>query len=438
MSHQDEYQRKLCPAAEAVAHIQSGEILVKGMAAAEPPALLAALARRLEAGELTGLRLYYLHSDRHAAATVLRYELMDHIVPFCFFLRETERELIRRGVEDNRKVVHFVPNSFPELPRFFREEIRVDTTLLTVSPMDRDGNFTFGTNNDYGSAAARACRRLIVEVNPRMPRTMGDTTLHISEVDAIVEHEAPLLEAPDAPLEPEAAVIGETVADMVRDGATIQMGVGAIPNAVCQYLRDRRDLGIHTEVLTTGMLDLIRRGVANGRRKSLHPRKAVYTFALGTRELYDALDNSLLFESRPVDYVVDPRVIARNHEMVSINAALQVDLYGQVNAEWLNGHQFTGTGGQLAFVRGAYQAPGGRSIIALPATAKKGQASRIVPHLPGPVTDTRIDTHCVVTEFGVAQLKGKGSSERAEALISIAHPDFREELRQAARRLFLI
>ena len=198
MSHQDEYQRKLCPAAEAVAHIQSGEILVKGMAAAEPPALLAALARRIEAGELTGLRLYYLHSDRHAAATVLRYELMDHIVPFCFFLRETERELIRRGVEDNRKVVHFVPNSFPELPRFFREEIRVDTTLLTVSPMDRDGNFTFGTNNDYGSAAARACRRLIVEVNPRMPRTMGDTTLHISEVDAIVEHEAPLLEAPDA------------------------------------------------------------------------------------------------------------------------------------------------------------------------------------------------------------------------------------------------
>ena len=438
MDHLAEYRSKLRTADDAVAALNSGDILVKGMAVAEPPALLAALARRIEAGELTGLRLYYLHSERYAAETVLRYELMDHLTPYCLFMRETERMLIQRGLRDDRKVVQFVPNSFPELPRFFREEIRVDATLLTVSPMDKDGNFTFGTNNDYGNGAARCSGRVIVEVNRHMPRVLGDSALHVSEVDAIVENDMPLLEVPAAPPDPEADTIGGMVAEMVPDGATIQMGVGAIPNAVCAFLRDRKDLGIHTEVLTRGMLDLIRHGAANGRKKSLHPRQAVFTFTIGDRDLYDAIHNSLLFESHPVDYVVNPAVIARNANMFSINAALQVDLYGQVNAEWLNGHQYTGTGGQLAFVRGAYQAPGGRSIIALPATAARGKVSRIVPNLQGPVTDTRIDTNCVVTEYGVAQLKGKSSSERALALIAIAHPHFREELRKAARKLYLI
>jgi len=439
MSAQEEYRRKLVSADEAAAAIHSGDVVVKGMAVAEPPALLRAIARRADAGELDDLRLYYNHSMSHAAETVLRYELMDRIHPKCAFPTAVERRLIRLGLEDGgRKVVDVVPVSFAQFPRLLRDTIAVDAAVLTVSPMDRHGFFTFGTNNDYGSTAARHCRRLIVEVNPRMPRINGQTNLHVSEVDLIVEHDEPLLEGEAREPAPEAERIAAYVVELIADGATLQMGVGSIPDAICRYLADYRDLGIHTECLTPGLVDLVRRGAVTGASKTLHPRKVVFTFTIGTREIYDFLDDNLFFESYPADYVIDPAVIARNERMISINSAIEVDLYGQANAEWLNGHQYSATGGQLDFVRGAYAAKDGKSILALMSTAGGGRFSRIVSHIEGPITDTRMDTHYVVTEHGVANLKGKSSSERARALIAIAHPAFRERLAAEAKARFLV
>jgi itaconate CoA-transferase len=308
-----------------------------------------------------------------------------------------------------------------------------------VSPMDRHGYFTLGTGNDYCSKVARAARHLIVEVNENMPRVFGSLAqLHVSEVEAIVENHVPLLELPVHKAGPEDAAISKTIAEMVSDGACLQMGVGALPDVVCSHLRERKDLGIHTEALCPGMVELIEAGVVTNRLKRLNPGKTVFTFAMGQKAMYDFLNDNPSVESHPVDYVNDPHVIAQNDRVVSINAALQIDLTGAVNAEHLLGHQYSATGGQLDFVRGAYASRGGKSIITCHSTAAKGKASRIVARLEGPVTTPRIDTHIVVTEFGWADLKGKSSTERATALIALAHPQFRDALTTAAKDMHLM
>jgi itaconate CoA-transferase len=331
-----------------------------------------------------------------------------------------------------------VPSNFHQAPRLLTEEIGIDTFVCTVSPMDRHGYFSFGTGNDYSTKVARASGRLIVEVNENMPRVFGSgAELHVSEVDAIVENHVPLLELPIRPAAPADEAIARIVAGLVPDGACLQMGVGALPNLVCAALKERNDLGIHTEALNPGLVDLICAGVVNNLRKTIDRHKTVFTFAMGQKAMYDFLDDNPAVESQPVDYVNDPRVIARNDNVISINATIQIDLTGACNSEHMLGHQYSASGGQLDFVRGAFASKGGKSIIAAQSTAAKGKVSRIVARLDGPVTTPRIDTHYVVTEYGAVNLKGLSSTERANALIGLAHPDFRDALTASARELHL-
>jgi itaconate CoA-transferase len=434
------YASKLTTPEKAVAGIPSGSRFSMGMAVAQPPGLLKALADRAAAGGVEDLRAYYFETTRIAGDTVLRYELNDRIHRYSMFVTAVDRALIKRGMEDGgRKVVSFVPNNFHEAPRLLIEEIGIDTFLQTVSPMDRHGYFSFGTGNDYSTKVARSAKRLIVEVNKNMPRVHGNgAELHVSEVDAIVENHVPLLELPSRGPGPEDETISRTIAGFVPDGACLQMGVGALPNLVCAALADRNDLGIHTEALNMGLVDLVRAGVVTNRRKAIDRGKSVFTFAMGQKAMYDYLDDNPSVASHPVDYVNDPRIIAQNDNVISINATIEIDLTGACNSEHMLGHQFSASGGQLDFVRGAYASKGGKSIIATRSTAAEGKVSRIVPRLEGPVTTPRIDTHYVVTEFGSANLKGLSSTERAHALLGLAHPKFRDELTAAAKKLHLI
>jgi itaconate CoA-transferase len=440
MDFRSVYHSKLTTPETAVGRISSGVNLSMGMAMTEPPALLKALADRAAAGKVDNLNIYYCESTRIAGNTILRYELTERIRPYCMFLTAVERALIKRGEQEGRKkILTFVPNNFSQSPRILTEHIGIDTFLVTVSPMDEHGYFTFGTGNDYSSKVARTAKHLIVEVNSQMPRVYGSLTeLHVSEVETIVENHVPLLEVPVHETAPEDPVIGKMIAKMVPDGACLQMGVGALPDFVCSQLRDRKDLGIHTEALCPGMIDLINCGAVTNRRKGLNQGKTVFTFAMGQKVMYDFLHNNPAVESHPVDYVNDPSVIAQNENVISINAALQIDLTGAVNAEHMLGHQYSASGGQLDFVRGAYASRGGKSIVACHSTAAKGKASRIVGRLEGPVTTPRVDTHFVATEFGWADLKGKSSTERAKAMIELAHPDFRGDLAASAKELNLI
>jgi itaconate CoA-transferase len=434
------YRSKLTTPDRAVASIPSRSKLSIGMAMTEPPALLKSLADRAAAGGIEDLKVYYLEATSIAGKTILRYELNDRIRPYCMFITATERALIKRGVEDGGlKVVNYVPNNFHQVPRLLIEEIGIDTFVCTVSPMDRHGYFTFGTGNDYSTKVARSAKRLIVEVNENMPRVQGDCAeLHVSEVDTIVENHVALLELPSRGAAAEDKVISSIIADLVPDGACLQMGVGALPNLVCAALKDRNDLGIHTEALNPGLVDLVCAGAVTNRRKTIDRGKTVFTFAMGQKAMYDFLNDNPAIASAPVDYVNNPRIIAQNDNVISINATIQIDLTGACNSEHMLGHQYNASGGQLDFVRGAYASRGGKSIIAARSTAAKGKFSRIVPRLDGPVTTPRIDTHYIVTEFGAVNLKGLSSTERALKLIELAHPEFRDELTEAAKQLHLI
>jgi itaconate CoA-transferase len=430
----DRYRAKLTTPAEAAAFIDNGSTLVHGMTSTEPPALLEAVADRLRAGDLEDLSVYSLLPMNHMARTLLAPDLADKVKAFAWFVGLADREQIRAGIN------YFVPNEFHQLPRICREFMDIDVVMTTVSPMDKSGFFTFGLANDYISTAARHCRKLIVEVNPRMPRVFGDSLLHIDEVDVVVEHEADLIEITPTPPRPEAETIGRAIAGMIPDGATLQLGVGGIPDAVTDYLGDHRDLGIHTELFCPGMVRLIKKGVVTGRKKNLHPGKHVFTNALGDKEMFEFMDDNPSLESYPVSYTNAPETIARNDQMISINSTLEVDLLGQCNSEFLGGHEFSGTGGQLDYVRGAFNSKGGKSIIAFYSTTHDGQVSRVVPRFaPGTVVTTpRMDTHWLATEYGMVDLKGKSTRERALGVIALAHPDFRDELMSEAKKMNLI
>lgn len=432
MTWRDIYDQKRLTAREAAGRIESGHRVAMGMALAEPPAILAALAARAEADEVDEVKLFYFHSTPHAGMTVLRYELMDRIRPHCFFLGPIERMLLERGAAEGKRTIAFVPGAFSQAPRLMTEPAPIDAFIATVSPMDSHGFFSLGTSNDYGSAVARSARRVIVEVNKHMPRVRGGM-IHISEIDGIVENDLPLFENPSRAPAPEDDAIGRIIAGLVEDGSCLQMGIGALPDAVCAALNQHRDLGVHTELLSPGLVALMKSGAVTNSRKTTDPGLSIFTFALGDKALYDFIDDNAAVESRPVAYVNDPAVIARNDRVVSVNATLQIDLSGACNSEHLAGRQFSAAGGQLDFVRGAYASKGGRSIIACHATAKEGTVSRITTRLDGPVTTPRNDTHIVVTEYGHADLKGLSTAERAKALIGLAHPKFRDELTAAAK-----
>lgn len=434
MSPQDIYRAKLSTADAAVACIASGSNLAMGMAAAEPPALLEALARRVEVAGIGDLRLWYFHSLETAGKTVLRRDLLDRVRPHCMFLSSIERALIKGDPSDTTYgPIDFVPVAFSGSPQLLSQHVQLDACITTVSPMDRHGWFTFGTSNDYTSTAARSARRLIVEVNPAMPRVFGDSLLHVSEVDAIVENSCTLPEISCGEPSSEEQAIAHIIAGMIDDRACLQMGIGTLPAAVCGLLRDRKDMGIHTELLTPPLAQLIECGAVTNKAKATYPGRSVFTFAMGDAAFYDYIDDNPALHSLPVHIVNDPRHISKNDGVVSVNGTLQIDLGGACNSEHVMGRQYSGSGGQLDFVRGATASKGGKSIIACESTARGGTVSRIVPTLDGPVTTPRNDIHIVVTEFGWADLKGKSMSQRADALIGLAHPRFRDDLANGLR-----
>jgi itaconate CoA-transferase len=432
--YESDYKSKLMSAQAAVRLIPARGSLSMGMAISEPPALLQALENRIKAGEIHRLRLYYAHSAPAAMMTILKYEYLDVLKLHPFFPTLVERELARRGAQDQRQVLSYMPGNFSSMPRILAE-IGIDAFIVMVAPMDKAGFFSCGTNSDYTIPAARGARRLIVEVNPHMPRVFGDCTVHISAVDAIVESDFPLPELPGRPLTETDRAISRHIVELVPDRATLQIGLGGVPNAVCAALKDHKHLGIHTELMTPAVADLIRSGAVTNRYKHLNPYKNVYTLAAGDHALYEFLNDNSSMEAYPVDYVNDPYVIGRNDRVISINAFLEISLDGEVNSESVAGKQYSAPGGQLDFVRGAQLSKDGKSILAAYSTAGAGRISRVVARIEGPATDPRSDVQYVVTEYGVANLRGKSIGERAEALIALAHPEFRDELYHHARKL---
>jgi itaconate CoA-transferase len=432
--HDAEYRKKLTTPGNAVKRIKNGDTIIHGTTVAEPPALLGAIADRARAGALKGVKIYSFNPQEHASKTYLAPDLCDCIEAYSWFVSKANRPQSAVGL------TQFIPSYLHQVPRLIRDHMEVDVTVTTVSPMDKAGFFTFGTANDLISTAARECKTLIVEVNRNMPRVFGDSLLHVSEVDAVVENHVRLMQISPPEPKPEDGIIGKAVAELVPDGAVLQLGVGALPNAITPYLMRHRDLGIHTELFGPGMVELIKKGVANGRRKTIHTRKHVFSVAYGTDSTFEFMNDNPSLESYPSSYVMDPRIIAQNDNMVAVNSILEVDVTGQCNAEHMAGFQFSGTGGQLDFVRGAYAARGGMSIMTFYSTAKNGEISRVVPRLRAgaTVTTPRMDTHYLATEYGVVNLKQKSVRERAEAIISIAHPKFRDDLLKEALRMGLM
>ncbi|NLR98202.1 acetyl-CoA hydrolase/transferase family protein [Rhizobium sp. P38BS-XIX] len=432
--HETLYRERLRSAQDAVALIPSGAKVAMPLAAGQPPAILAAFAARARAAEVSNVRLHYLLCTGVAGTSVFDFDLRDVIIPMSFFHGGVERALDKRRLAEALPAVDIVPCHFSQVSRALVEHVGVDTLIATVSPMDADGNFSLGASTDYALTVSRKPGiRLILEVNANMPYVRGDCMIPVSSVTALVENNVGLPILPPAPRNEVDDAIGAIVAGLVEDGNCLQMGIGALPDAVCSGLSHHRNLGIHTEMMTVGLANLVKAGVVDNSRKQTHVGRSIFTFALGDQSLYDFLHDNPEVEAYPVDYVNNPFTISRNDRVVSVNATLQIDLNGACNSEFMNGRQFSASGGQVDFVRGAYASRGGRSIIACHSTAAKGTLSRIVPVLTGPVTTSRNDTHLVVTEYGWTDLKGKSVAERARALIALAHPDFREELDRAAQ-----
>jgi acyl-CoA hydrolase len=426
------YQSKLMSAEEAVRIVRSGQHVYIHPGAAEPEALVVALIGR--AHELRDVKVYHLMTLGNA--DYVGPEMDGHFRHVAFFVGTNVREAVNAGRAD------YMPVLLWEVPSLFLSgRIPVDVSLIQVSPPDEHGFCSLGVGVDTTKAATRCSKKIIAQVNPRMPRTLGDCFIHVSKFAAIVEVEEPLAELPRTTSNEVHSLIGQNVAELIEDGSTLQMGIGGIPDAVLASLGSKRDLGIHTEMFSDGVVELIEAGVISNERKTLHTGKVVASFLMGSRKLYDFVNNNPIVEMHPTEYVNDPYVIAKNDRMVAINSALQIDLTGQVCAESIGFDIYSGFGGQLDFIRGASRSKDGKPIIALPATAKKGTISRIVPALDqgAGVVTTRAHVHWVATEFGVTDLFGKGLRQRAEELAAIAHPDFREELRAFAvqRKLFV-
>jgi itaconate CoA-transferase len=432
-TYRDDYLRRLTTPEKAVERIREGDAVVHGVTIAEPPALLGALAARVRADDLQTVSVYSFNPQKHAADTYLALDIQDRVFARTWFLGPSARRLAAVGL------VQFIPSYLHQVPRFLRENMSVDVCLTTVSPMDKAGYFSFGTANDMTSTAARLARTLLVEVNENMPRVFGDSMIHVSEVDAVVENTVPLMQMPPPEPREKDAVIGRLVAEIVPDNAVLQLGIGALPNAICPFLEHHRDLGIHSELFGPGMKDLIIKGVVTGRTKTLHPRKHVFSVAYGTNDTFAFMNDNPSLESYPSDYVMDPAVIAKNDNMVAVNSIIQVDLTGQCNAEYLAGQMYSGAGGQLDFVRGAYAAKNGKSVMTFYATAKNDTISRVVPYLDmnAAVTTPRMDVQYLCTEYGLVNLKNKSVGERARDIISLAHPRFRDELTREAERMLL-
>jgi 4-hydroxybutyrate CoA-transferase len=414
-------------AEEALVLVQPGQRVYIGGGCGVPTPLLDALVKR--APQLHNVEIIHLlTAGDDPTASPYSGDAFRHNALFI-------GSNMRCAVQDGR--ADFTPVFLSEVPRLFRSGLLpLDVALIQVSPPDHHGFCSLGVEVGCTLTAAQLAPIVIAEINARMPRTLGDSFIHISRITAGVESDRPLCEAPMGPCNPIAELIGAQVAELIPDGATLQLGIGAIPDAVLRSLRHKRHLGIHSELFSDGVIDLVEAGVIDGEAKTLHHGKLVAGFLLGTRQLFDWVHNNAMVELHPTEYVNDPFVIAQHRRMVAINSALQIDLTGQVCADSIGARLYSGAGGQVDFIRGAARAEGGLPIIALPATAKGGGLSRIVSTLdPGAgVVTSRYDVHTVVTEYGIAQLYGKTLAQRARSLIAIAHPDFRDTLTAAAHK----
>lgn len=407
---------------EALRLVQSGTRGFVHGAAATPTPLIEGLCRRLD---LEAVRLYHLHT-----AGPCPFADPEHEGRFSSISLFTGHPL-RRAVAEGR--ADFVPVFLSDIPALFSTgKIPLDFALLQLSPPDAHGNCTLGTSIDAAKSAADSARVVIAEINRQMPRTHGNSVVRFDRLDAFILTDRPLHEAERAAQTEVEARIGEIVAGLVEDGSTLQMGIGGIPDAVLRRLGDKHDLGIHTEMFSDGVIDLIEGGVVTNRLKKVHPGRSVTSFVNGSRRLYEFVHDNLLVEFHPCDRTNDTSLIRKNDKVVAINSALEIDLTGQICADSMGHTIFSGIGGQMDFVRGAALSRGGKAIIALPSTAARGQVSRIVPALkPGAgVVTTRGHVHWVATEYGAVDLHGMTLRERGEALVSIAHPSFRAELRR--------
>jgi len=428
---QELYKSKRVSPDEAVRRVRDGDQVIVSASAGEPPSLLNALSecrrdfRNVTVAQMLAVRHYgYLDP-----ATV------DHVRHVSLFYGGASRPGGQEGWID------FIPNCFSEVPTMIeRGCIAADVVFAMASPMDRDGNFAIGLSPDYTMAAIARARAVVLEVNPNVPFACGNCHVHVSRVSAVVESSDPVYEVGPPNIGPVQEAIGTHVADLVADGSTLQIGYGGIPDAVVLQLTAKRDLGIHTEMIGDGILNLVESGAVTNRRKNYLPGKMVATFALGSARLYRFMDRNPSLEMHPADFTNDPWLAGRNDNLVAINGALQVDLLGQCGSESLGPSPYSGTGGQADFVRAANRSRGGKAIIVLPSTARNGSISRIVPTLTGGthVTTSKNDVNYVVTEYGVAQLRGKSARRRAQELIAIAHPDFRADLADQARRMKIL
>lgn len=419
---------RMIPAEEAVMAIKSGHRVFLHTAAATPKRLIDAMVSR--ASSLRDVEIVSLHTE--GDAPYVRPEYRESFRLNAFFVGKNVRAAVQCGDADA------IPIFLSDVPSMFYSGVMpLDVALVHVSPPDRHGYCSLGVSVDVALAAVHTARHVIAQVNPNMPRTHGEGLLHVSKIHSLVEVDDPLIEIPQHELTDVERRIGQHVASIVEDGATLQMGIGAIPDATLAALSGHRDLGIHSEMFSDGVVELVEKGVINGKYKKTHNEIIVASFLMGSRRLYDFVDDNPLVGMFPSDYINDTREIRKNPKVTAINSAIEIDMTGQVCADSIGVRHFSGVGGQMDFIRGAALSSGGKPIIALPATTAKG-ASRIVPQLkPGAgVVTTRAHVQYVVTEYGIINLFGKNMRQRAEALASIAHPDFREEIIRSAYELY--
>lgn len=419
------HQRRIS-AEEAARKVRSGQRVFLTGNCSTPQRFLAALCDRYQ--ELNAVEIVQVLDL--GAGDYVTPEMSDHIRVNSLFISPKVRKAVNEGLAD------FTPVFLHEIPSLFRSgRLVLDVAVIHVSPPDEHGYCSYGVEVGVTKGAAESAGLVIAEVNPRMPRTLGDSFIHVNQIDYFVEVDYHLPEVRPEPPTPSQTKIAHYIAELVPDAATLQMGIGGIPDAVLRHLTNHKNLGVHTELFSDGVMEMIEQGVITNAAKNLHPGKVVAGFALGSQRLYNFINDNPVFEFRPTDYVNDPFIIAQNDRMVSINSALEVDLTGQVCADSIGSMFYSGVGGQVDFVRGASRSKGGKSFIALPSTAKNDTISRIAPQLkPGAsVTTSRNDVRFVVTEYGVADLFGRSIAERAQALINIAHPNFRDELMDYAR-----
>lgn len=421
MEWEELYKKKLVSPDEAILNINSQSRIVVAHACAEPKILVDALVKNKENFENSEI----VHMVAMGKAEYVNSDMKKHFTHNALFAGASTRKAVQDGRAD------FTTCYFHEVPKLFKEgDLQVDVALIQTSLPDEHGNCSMGISIDYIKSAAENAKLIIAQVNKHMPRTMGDSFIHVSDIDYIVEHSEPLIELCPPKIGDIEKAIGKNCASLVEDGSTLQLGIGAIPDAALLFLKDKKNLGIHSEMISDGVLDLVKSGVINNKAKNFHTGKMIVTFVMGTKALYDYVDNNPLVEFHPVDYVNNPIIIAKNDKMISINSCVQIDLTGQICSESIGYKQISGVGGQVDFVRGATMSRGGKSIIAIPSTAAKGKVSRIVSVLDegAVVTTSRNDVDYIVTEYGIARLKGKTLKERGRVLIGISHPDFRDEL----------